>query len=279
MTMIAGAYGAPSRNLYAIAEAPYFSGDNSLDNQSQAQLLADATTNLAQVEASQHDVNTHAQYWGLRSVTYEGGPGMYGAPSLANKIAANRSGQMGTLVGYALRDAFAGGTSLYMYYTGVGAYQQYGMWGTTENVFDSGTSKIAAIDGVMADGHEALTAGHLLPATIDATEPDLNVGGFIIPGSYAYVGDGSSYGYLIDVPATGSYAVSLSAGNYAAATPATLQVDRRTIGRTTVPMTGGPGPWVATRPVVTTLTAGLHVLAYVAAAGPFAVRSLSVTAH
>ena len=217
-SMIQSAFGAPANYLYAIAQAPYWTGDNSLDGLTQKQELTNAAANLASLAQPEHDFAVWATQYGVRSVTYEGGPGMSGTASLAAKIGANRSPQMGTLVRQSLRQAVSSGIGLYMYYDDAGSYGQYGMWGLTEDVLDLATPKMAALDAVRRDGFETLNTGTKLPATIDATHPDLCQGGEYTEPGYLYLSQAASCGFLINVPSTATYALTLTVGNYNAPT-------------------------------------------------------------
>jgi hypothetical protein len=279
--MIKEAFGEPSDYLYALAQAPYWSGDNTIDGLTKAQELANAAANLATLPVPERAFAAWATDWGLKSVTYEGGPGMSGTPSLEAKIKANTSPDMGTLVSQSLRMAVSNDASLYMYYNDAGAYGQYGMWGLTQDVFDRGTPKQKGLAAVMEDGTETLAVGSAVPATIAAGYPDLCTGSeYIVTGnSYAYFNQGGSCTYLVNVPATGQYSVVLSAGTYGAATTGTLLDNRRAISSIAVPYTNGNVlDWTNTTPVTVPLTAGLHMLSVKAPQAAFGMQSLSVVA-
>jgi hypothetical protein len=280
LPMIQQYWGAPSSLLYGVAEAPYWSGDNSVDNLTAVQELAAAAANLATLKAPEQGFATWARYYGLQSVTYEGGPGMSGTASLAAKLWANRSAAMGTQVTKAVTGAAAEGVSLYMYFDDAGTYGQYGMWGATENVFDLATPKMKALQGLLAKGTTALQGGVLLPASFSAMSPDLSFGSTFITsdGSYAYLRPGGMFGYLVDVPAARSYNVILTVGTYYGATTAALNLDQAPLGSVQIPSTGGNiQNWTPTTPVKVTLPAGLHVLSVTAPAnGEFGMTTLQV---
>jgi hypothetical protein len=279
-SMVQAAFGPPAKYFYALAQAPYWSGDNSLDGLTEAQELANAAANLATVPGPERGFAVWATDYGMRSVTYEGGPGMSGTASLDAKIAANRSSDMGSLVAQSLRQAFGNGISLYMYYNDAGAYGQYGMWGLTESVFDLKSPKLTAAAAVKADGTEPLSIGSMPPATIAAGTPDISAGSdYIVQGgAYAYVRHGGLYGYLLNVPAAGRYTVTLSAGNYYGATTGSLLVDRVDSAVFNVPATGGNlMNWTNTSATLS-LTAGLHVLSIKATGGEFGFQSVSIAA-
>ena len=265
-----------SAYLYAIAQAPYWTGDNALDNLSQKQELANASANLATLAGPEHDFAVWATNYGIHSLTYEGGPGLSGTPSLPAKIGANRTAAMGAQVRTALRSAIGHGVALYMYYDDAGEYGQYGMWGLTENVFDTVTPKLEAIAAVRRDVSEMLAVGTSLPATIPANPPDTCTGGEYTEPGYLYLGAGATCGFLVNVPASGNYAVTLSVGTYGTATQASLLIDRASAASVTIPATSGNlTAWTSTAPVTLSLTAGLHVLSVSASGTAFGVQNFS----
>ncbi len=267
-----------SSYLYAIAQAPYWSGDNSLANLTAQRELANAAANLATIAGPEHDFAVWATNYGLRSITYEGGPGLSDTPSLAAKITANRTGAMGALVQKSLRQAFGSGIGLYMYYNDAGQYGQYGMWGLTENVFDQSTPKMNAVAIVRRDGNEPLAVGNLLPAMFVANTPDTCSGNMFTEPGYLYLSPGGVCGYLVNVPATGSYTLTLSVGNYYSATQAAMLVDQAPAGSVAIPATGGNlTNWTNTAPVTLSLSAGLHVVSVSASGAAFGVQSVGVT--
>ncbi len=262
--------------LYAIAQAPYWTGDNTLANQTAKQELANAAANLATIAGPEHDFAVWATEYGLRSITYEGGPGMSGTPSLAAKLAANRTGAMGALVQKSLRQAFGNGVGLYMYYDDAGAYNQYGMWGLTENVLDRNTPKLNAVEAVQRDGAEPIAAGNKLPASFAANTPDICSGGMFTQPGYLYLGQGGMCGFLVNAPVSGNYAVTLSVGNYYGATQAAILVDQAPAGSVAIPATGGNlTNWTNTAPLTVALSAGLHVVSVSASGAAFGVQSVS----
>ena len=280
-SMIQGTLPNPvSSYLYAIAQAPYWTGDNSLANLGARQELANAAANLATTAGPEHDFAVWATQYGLHSITYEGGPGMSGTASLDAKVAANRTGQMGALVQKSLRQAFGSGTSLYMYYNDAGEYSQYGMWGLTENVFDQSTPKMNAVAAVRRDGSEALAVGAKLPATLAANTPDICTGGMFTEPGYLYLDQGGACGFLVNVASSGSYVVTLGIGNYYSATQAAILVDGASVGTVAIPATGGNlTDWTNTAPLSVALSAGLHVLSVSASDAAFGVQSVAAQAQ
>ena len=273
LPMIANFWGPPANVLYGIAQAPYWTGDNTIDGLTRKQELAAAAANLATIGPAESGFTTWARYYGLQSLTYEGGPGMSGTPSLNAKIAANRTKAMGGQVQQAISGAAANGLSLYMYFNDAGAYGQYGMWGATENVFDLHTPKYRALQSEIALKSVPLAGGQAIPGSFSPVNPDIGFGNeFIDSGhTYAYLRQGGLYGYLVNVPATGTYAVSLNAGTFYGATTANVTLDQAPIGVLAIPDTGGNDMnWTMTPPVSVSLPAGLHVLAFESPSGEFA---------
>jgi hypothetical protein len=278
VSMIQASMGPPANYLYAIAQAPYWTGDTTLAGLNAKQELANAAANQLTLAQPEHDFATWATQYGLRSITYEGGPGMSGTPSLTAKIAANRSAAMGPAVATSLRQAINHGVSLYMYYDDAGQYGQYGMWGATENVFDLSTPKLAAIGTVLREKQETLAVGNRLPGTISAPQPDICNGSEYTEPTYLNLNLGATCGFLINVPAAGTFAITLTVGNYYAATSGTLLIDQATIGTFAVPTSPGGNfsNFTTTAPVTVPLTAGLHVLSIAAPAGAFGIGVVSV---
>jgi len=280
MSMITEAFGPPKNYLYGLAQAPYWSGDNSLDGLTAKQELQNAAANLATLAQPEHDFAVWATEYGLHSITYEGGPGMSGTASLQAKIDANLKPEMGRLVRKSIQDAVASDASLYMYYNDAGTYGQYGMWGLTEDVFDLTTPKLTGVAAVVAQGQQKLTVGNVLPAAIVAATPDICFGGSYIGdgGAYVYLRPRGRCGYLINAPEGGSYSVVLSVGNYYGASTAQLTLDRHAKAQVAIPDTGGNiDNWTNTNTVTLSLAAGLHVLS-VESTGTqgFAMQTVSV---
>ena len=266
-----------SSYLYAIAQAPYWTGDTSLAGQTAKQELAGAAANLATLAGPEHGFAVWATQYGLQSITYEGGPGMSGTASLKAKITANRQAAMGPLVQQSLRQAFGNGAGLYMYYNDAGAYSQYGMWGLTEDVFVRNTPKLDAVATVKQDAAEPLATGYKLPASFAANTPDICSGNMFTEPGYLYLGNGAACGFLVNVPAAATYTLTLSVGSYYGATTAAIQVDQANAGTIAIPSTGGNlTDWTNTAPLSVTLSPGLHVVSVNASGTSFGIRSVGL---
>jgi len=277
---ISKTYGRPSHFFYGVAQAPYWEGDQSLQNQSVLQELQGAETSLrATVPSSIGDFTAYAVQYGLHNLTYEGGPGMSGTASLTAKVAANLDPRIGSQVTEALGDFFTRGGDLFVYYNNTSAYGQYGMWGTTPDVFDLTTPKrtaIAALEGKP----QVRSVGYGLPGTIPATAYQFAAesGGYAQP-NYYYFRSGAALAYLIEARTAGTYALTLREGTYAT-TPgqATLLLDGGKVGTLVMPATGGnPAAPVNTAALSIALPQGLSVLEVAETRGEFGLYHLALT--
>jgi len=277
---ISKTYGRPSHFFYGVAQAPYWEGDQSLQGQSVLQELQGAETSLrATLPSSIGDFTAYAIAYGLHNLTYEGGPGMSGTPSLTAKVAANLDPRIGSQVTEALGDFFTHGGDLFVYYNDTSAYGQYGMWGTTPDVFDRTTPKRTAI--VALEGKpEVRAVGYALPGTIPATGYQFAAapGGYAQP-SYFYFRSGTALAYLIEARTAGTYALTLREGTYATtAGQATLLLDGRSVGTLVMPTTGGnPAAPVTTATLSVALPQGLSVLEVAETKGEFGLYHIALT--
>jgi hypothetical protein len=265
---ISKAYGPPSNYFYGVAQAPYWEGDQTLQNQSV----------LATVPSSTADFAAYAVAYGLHNLTYEGGPGMSGTPSLAAKVAANLDPRIGAQVSEALGDFFTHGGDLFVYYNDTSAYGQYGMWGTTPDVFDRATPKIAAIAALEGKA-QVRAVGYAMPGAIPATGYQFAVepGGYAQP-AYYYFRNGAALAYLVEARTAGTYALTLREGTYAA-TPgrAVILRDGRGVRSIVMPTTGGnPGAPVTTAAISIALPQGLSVLEVAETQGEFGLYQITL---
>ncbi len=87
-----------------------------------------------------------ADYYGLRSLAYEGGPDLLqGMRNMAAKSAANADERLGTFVERLLMQWYGCGNELFMYYNLASANGQYGFWGLTDDPENLDTPKFKAI--------------------------------------------------------------------------------------------------------------------------------------
>ena len=85
--------------------------------------------------------------------------------NLPAMIAANTDPRMGGQVSEALSDFYTNGGDMYVYYNDAGTYGQYGMWGTTQNVFVENTPKETAIAGT-SGMHFTRNVGAPIPSIV-----------------------------------------------------------------------------------------------------------------
>jgi hypothetical protein len=163
--------GQPSAHLYGLATAPYFylseqlaastsatddqilqSLENSLRTENEPMFAAGAMENGTFVrKAYRGGVNSGAShkamadYYGMKSLAYEGGPDL--RQNHANpvaKIAANRSARMGELVSSEISQWVGCGNDLFMHFSLSSSWDKYGYWGLTNNPEPSGPKYEAA---------------------------------------------------------------------------------------------------------------------------------------
>jgi hypothetical protein len=148
--------GAPSASLYGVATAPYFylseqlaasesagqdqilqSLQNSLNTDNQPYFAAGIREAGAFVRKPyKGGTNTGAShkaladYYGIKSLAYEGGPDLLQNPANASgKIAANRDAKMGALVRSEISQWIGCGNDLFMHFALSSSWDRYGYWG------------------------------------------------------------------------------------------------------------------------------------------------------
>ncbi len=262
--------------LWGVAQAPYWTGDNTLDGLTKTQELANAEANRLTLSAPEQLFSAWSLYYGLQNVTYEGGPGMSGTPSLDAKIAANRDPAMGAQVTAALRQAAANGESLYDYFSSSGIPGQYGMWGAAETVFDVSQPKYRALLGVVGSPKATLTAGALLPGAVDPTKPIFTNGDLFIEPGYAYLRNSGEIVLLVDAPVAGRYAVTPSVATYYSATTGALRVNDGSAAAVRIPFTKNSLTFVPAPAVTVQLVQGLNVLRFSAPNAEWAISRVAV---
>lgn len=166
---------APSSLIYGIATAPYFylseqlaastgatttqilnSLDKSLATENEPYFAAGMNVNGAFTRKAYNGGDytgaSHkalADYYGLKSLAYEGGPDLRQQPvNIPAKIAANRSAKMGTLVKREISQWFGCGNDLFMHFSLTSQWDQYGYWGLTNDPTDLSGAKYQAARAV-----------------------------------------------------------------------------------------------------------------------------------
>ena len=176
--------GAPSSLLYGVATAPYFYLDEALAAEpaaTTAEILQSLDASLAvdnepffaagvrengafvrkPYTGGDYTGASHkalADYYGLKSLAYEGGPDLRqnGANPLA-KIAANRDAKMGGFVQREVAQWFGCGNDLFMYFSLSSAWDRYGYWGLTNDPSDLAGAKYKAAASVAQSAKTAWT--------------------------------------------------------------------------------------------------------------------------
>ncbi|MGA9852713.1 MAG: Ig-like domain-containing protein [Gammaproteobacteria bacterium] len=302
---VAAVYGPPSHYFYGICGAPYWSP---------ASALPSGTTEAGVVAALDQSINNNASYiesdaatalyYGLHNFTYEGGPaidgvsitGTTGTPLTAILDAADVDPAMKTQVTNGLTDAFQGGIDMYMYYSSQGSGSH---WGATPDALDLDAPKFAGLTA-LAGQLVTRNAGVAVPGDIPINPPLIGIiangtvrptfevsGAYCEPasnGASSYcafntgVAAGEGYGYVIDVPQAGTYALSVVMDDRSGEGPGSLELDmdRQSLGTLTVPKTPSGTP-LTLGPLSVTLTPGLHLVELLnAGSGGFAVDSIQV---
>lgn len=176
--------GIPSSLIYGVATAPYFYLDETLA----ASPTATSTQILQSLEASLGTENevffaagvrengafvrkpyaggnytgaSHkalADYYGIKSLAYEGGPDLRQNPAnQVAKLAASRDAQMGELVRREVTQWFGCGNELFMHYSLSSAWDRYGYWGLTNDPTDLEGAKYQAARAVADSAKSAWT--------------------------------------------------------------------------------------------------------------------------
>jgi hypothetical protein len=290
--MIAAVYGPPSKYFYGIAQAPYWNGvPPPPPTLNVDQVLADSEADIQNNPPRVAGFAAYSLYYQLHNLTYEGGPGMSGNnANLPAMIAANTDPRMGGQVSESLGDFYSNGGEMYMYYNDAGAYGQYGMWGTTQDVFINNTSKLQAIDATNNQPFKR-TNGAPVPSDVPAQSFQIEPvnAGFEgtdpTNGPYFYFRKGGIKGaqyatlcYVVNTPVAGSYNISMTVGNYYS-TPATATIGIGTqapIGTFTIPGNNSISNAELTNSVPVTLPAGLSILTIALSSGEFALYTVHV---
>ncbi len=152
--------GAPSKFIYGIGGAPYFGGPSSTDYPTVASAVAALTNGVRTIETgfpgktyngglvySGISYKGLADYYGLKSLSYEGGPALNYATSPVINEEVERSSALTSLIQGYLADWFGCGNDLFMYYEL--AEPAGDIWGAYEDL-SIATPKSTALAGVAA---------------------------------------------------------------------------------------------------------------------------------
>jgi hypothetical protein len=153
-------FGAPSEFIYGIGGAPYFGGPASTSFSNVSSAMAALTSSMRTIEtgfpAQTYDGGITytavsykgiADYYGIKSLSYEGGPALTNATSaVVNENVESNAALTPMIEGY-LADWFGCGNDLFMYYEL--AEPPGDIWGAYEDLTVA-TPKSAALDAIAA---------------------------------------------------------------------------------------------------------------------------------
>ncbi|MBL0392011.1 hypothetical protein JJ685_12795 [Ramlibacter monticola] len=165
--------GRPAAFLYGVAGAPYFYLDeelarsDSLDVEAihasmqqslEREVLPVLASGVTQGDVfvkglpyrggdwSRPSLKALADFYGLRSLAYEGGPDLRQANvSLPAKFAANADARMGAKMERLLRQWYGCGNGMFVHFNLTSAYGRHGYWGLTNDARDLQTPKYRAV--------------------------------------------------------------------------------------------------------------------------------------
>lgn len=273
LEFIANVFGPPSRYFYAIAPAVYFDiGNGTLSNLTVDQIFAELP---AQVTALKNEVlfyTVWAQYYKLKNVAYEGGPGLAGSESLSAKLAAHRDPRMKNLIVQLYNDWFSAGGSLFAYLSLSSPWGQYGSWGLNDDITQPTGPKWEAISHIHTSPWPQVDAGKALPATLYPL--DANVSNNInTADNQQRLNDKTSFiMYLVNAPSTGTYSFATRMSSNGGAT-AELLIDSDVVTENWNVSAGKTASVTASFP----LSAGLHVLRIQPKSGSFQMGPLVIS--
>lgn len=175
----------PSSLIYGVATAPYFLLPDAIATSAdatkeqilgglQTALMTDIEPNFAlgsydqgvyvkgkAYSGADFTGATHkalADYYGIKSLSYEGGPDLgQHIENAATKIAANRDAQMGALLKSELSQWYGCGNDLYMHYSLTSGWGRWGYWGLSNSPTDLSGPKYTAVQDVANSPRSAFT--------------------------------------------------------------------------------------------------------------------------
>jgi hypothetical protein len=273
LEFIANVFGPPSRYLYAIAPAAYFDVDNNTRTDLTVdQIFAELP---AQVTALKNNVLLHtvwAQYYKLKNVAYEGGPGLAGGESLDAKLAANRDPRMKNLIVQLYNDWFSAGGDLFLHYSLASKWGQYGSWGLSDDITQPTGPKWEAISHIHASPRPQVDVGKILPATLFPIDVTVSRNVFTTGNQLGLNDETSFVMYLVNAPSAGTYSFVARMSSVGGAT-AEFLIDSDVVTKSWRVSAGKTTSVTASFP----LSAGLHVLRIQPKSGSFQMSPLVVS--
>ncbi|WP_372522140.1 hypothetical protein [Sulfuricaulis sp.] len=272
LEFIANVFGPPNRYFYAIAPAVYFD----IDNTTRTDLTVDQifAELPAQVAALKNDVLLHtvwAQYYKLKNMAYEGGPGLAGSESLNAKLAANRDPRMKNLIVQLYNDWFSAGGNLFLYVGLASKWGNSGSWGLSDDITQPTGPKWEAISQINASPWPQVNVGKTLPATLFPLDANVLNNVFTVGNQQGWNDNTSFVMYLVNAPAPGTYSFVTRISSTSGAT-AELLIDSDVVTETWNVSAGQTASVTASFP----LSTGLHVLRIQPKSGSFQMDPLVI---
>jgi hypothetical protein len=234
LDFIRDTYGPPGRYFHALASAPYFNlgAQQTVDGLTPDEVLAALERSASTVPAVNfyEDNRALATWHGLEWLAYEGGSDTFGPGSLAAKAAANLDPRMEALCERYLRDWYAAGGGLFMWYTaGAGRWDHpHGTWELTTDLARADTPKLRCLDAVLAAPPPAAAGRNAVPGSFLGTD---YVGRSAAQADpvLRHLHPGSHVDYLVHASAAGAYTLALVAEVAAAGNAVDIAVNGRTM--------------------------------------------------
>ena len=273
LEFIANVFGPPSRYFYAIAPAVYFDiGNTTRTNLTVDQIFAELPV---QVAALKNDVLLYtvwAQHYKLKNMAYEGGPGLAGSESLNAKLAANRDPRMKNLTVQLYNDWFSAGGDLFLHFCLASPWGQYGSWGLNDDITQPTGPKWEAISQIHASPWPQVNVGRVLPATLFPLDANVSNNVYAVDNQQGLKNETSFVMYLVNAPATSTYAFATRISSTSGAT-AELLIDSDVVTESWNVYAGQTASVTASFP----LSAGLHVLRIQPKSGSFQMDPLVIS--
>jgi len=264
-------FGPPSKWFVALAGAPYFNlGDlNSNPNMSVNDVINALDKSISSMATSvgvgwDNGLAGHAalaRWYNLEFRGYEGGPDTFGPNGIKSKIAATSDPRMKDLTIKYLNVLYSYGFKAINWFS-AGAQDfntQYGSWGLTDDMKNFNVPKIQGIDAVRTAPTVALSAGFLVPGTLNATE-------FVnhrVPKTDPYLrwlGVNTTFDFLIRSPKDGQYGITAYTSSTEAGSVLQITVNNGTPQQTVSPNTGDWDKFSPCPSVTASFTEGLNVV-------------------
>ena len=124
-------YGAPAKYLYAMAATGYFGAAPLKTPETYDQIYEGYRNSTAQQAAPRAALAAIAQYWGLKLVAYEAGPGwgVGDTDNVGNFIVAQRLAPMRAVTAGDVQGWADAGGDAYNHFSMTGLASRFGMWG------------------------------------------------------------------------------------------------------------------------------------------------------